>query len=118
MGLTDCVSFSAGLAIVTFGGLTHFGRRSLNQRRGQVTQLRTYQSEGKENADDQKRSDHHRAAEEASTGFCPAPPGPQIILTLGSPGLETFLTVTSFNARQIGNTHTRQLTGQLVFLLV
>jgi len=58
-----------------------------------TAQSKTYQNEGKENAEDQKRSNHHCAAEEASAGFCAASPSPQVLLTLGSPTLETFLSV-------------------------
>jgi hypothetical protein len=59
--------------------------RSQEQALGH-TQSRTHQSERKENTDNQKHSNHYRAAEEASAGSGPASPGPQILLTVGSPG--------------------------------
>lgn len=63
--------------MVTFGGLTHYRKRQLDRSKWRsVPQLRTYQSEGKENTDDQKHGDHYRATEEASAGFGPASSGP------------------------------------------
>lgn len=58
-----------------------------------IAQSETYQSERKEDTDDQKRSNHYCAAEEASAGFGAASPSPEVLLTLGSPSPETFLSV-------------------------
>ena len=80
--------------MVMFGGLIHCGRWSNRGKQHPVSQYRTHQSERKDDADDQERSNHYRATEEASASPAPASPGPQILLTFGSPGLETFLPVT------------------------
>jgi len=85
--------------MVTFGGFTHCGRRQSDRGDQRlITQPRTYQSERKENTDDHKHSNHERATEEASTGSGSTPPGPQVLLTLGSPTLEAFLSVTTNSA--------------------
>ena len=95
MRLTAWVSFWVGLPIVIFGGLIHCGRwRSDRGREHLATWSRTHQSKRKDDTDDQKRCDHYRATEKASAGSGPASPGPQILLAVGSPGLETLLPVT------------------------
>lgn len=81
--------------MVMLGGSTHYGRRwsDLTSQRF-IAQSETHQSERKENTDDQKRSNHYCAAEKASAGFGAASPSPKVLLTLGSPSPETFLSVT------------------------
>jgi hypothetical protein len=82
--------------MVIFGGLTHCGRRRLNPSNQRfIAQSKTYQSERKENTNNQERGHHYCAAEEASAGFGTASPSPQVLLTLGSPTPEAFLSVTA-----------------------